>query len=64
MKKLKLQLEKIEVYSFAVETQETGGGTVKGYSTSLYAQCGTNVLDSCTSCFPQDCPRMPLEEGG
>jgi len=58
MKKLKLDLDRIQVESFKVEAAESGKGTVQAHSAAPF-HCGSNPLDSCDSCFPRYCPRMP-----
>lgn len=64
MKKLKLDLDQIQVATFAPETAERGRGTVNANSTDTYAStifaCGGSG-ESCESCFPNYCPRMPGE---
>jgi len=63
MKKLKLDLDQIQVFSFAVETTESGSGTVNGFSTTfntIYIGGCAGTNDSCDSCFPHDCPVMPI----
>lgn len=59
MKKLKLDLDRIQVESFKVEAAMADRGTVQAHSAAPF-HCGSNVLDSCESCFPKDCPRMPI----
>ena len=47
MKKLKLDLDQIQVSSFAVETTESGSGTVNGFSTTF----NTNFFSTFTFIF-------------
>lgn len=62
MKKLKLDLDQIQVVSFAAETAGRDRGTVNALSygdpTPVFA-CGESGRESCYSCFPHYCPRMP-----
>jgi hypothetical protein len=62
MKKLKLNLDQVQVVSFAVEAEGRSGGTVNGFAPDTQVGCGggSNPLDSCESCFPHDCPREPI----
>ncbi len=59
MKKLKLNLDQIQVLSFTVETAEGGTGTVKAFEPNTDVGCGhgTRDFDSCTC---QYCPIMPI----
>ncbi|HET6231143.1 MAG TPA: hypothetical protein VFE05_13800 [Longimicrobiaceae bacterium] len=65
MKKLKLDLDQVQVSSFAAEAPELGRGTVNGlsgtYDSTIFA-CGESHGLSCDSCFPQRCPRMPATD--
>lgn len=58
MKKLKLDLDRIQVESFKVEAAEHGKGTVQAHSADPRFHCGSN--DSCDSCWPNYCPPMPI----
>lgn len=58
MKKLKLDLDQIQVVSFAVETAKGSGGTVEGFSPDTEIGCGgtgacTENGWSCRYCFPE-----------
>lgn len=59
MKKLKLDLDQIQVASFRTEELAAVGGTVKG----LAATCGSpysGSFDGCNSCGPMTCiPQAP-----
>ena len=59
MKKLKLDLDGIQVVSFAAETAGRGEETVNARATAVIAFEGTNLGASCTSCPPYYCPPMP-----
>jgi hypothetical protein len=52
MKKLRLDLDQIQVVSFTPRGEEQGGGTVNA------AEADSHGL-SCLSCFPVYCPREP-----
>ena len=57
MKKLKLDLDQIQVVSFTTETTK-GGGTVNGFSADTDIGCGgtggnTDVGGSCRYCLPE-----------
>ncbi len=61
MNKLKLDLDQIQVVSFAAETAERIRGTVNGLEgaeTPVLA-CAESAAGSCYSCFPHYCPPMP-----
>jgi hypothetical protein len=61
MKKLNLDLDQVQVVSFAVETTKGGSGTVNGFSADTDIGCGGGGTDfggSCRYCFP-----MPTELG-
>ncbi|HEX8246033.1 MAG TPA: hypothetical protein VF541_21135 [Longimicrobium sp.] len=49
MKKLKLQLDALEVESFEVAKQTAEGGTVRGHDSSSSARLG--CMDGCVSCY-------------
>lgn len=49
MKKLKLDLDQVQVTSFPVETAETGGGTVNAFA---------YTLNSCSCEIPAGCMDM------
>lgn len=55
MKKLKLDLDRIQVESFKVEAVKSDRGTVQAHSAVL-----SNALDSCESCIPHDCWVDPI----
>lgn len=52
MKKLKLDLDQVQVTSFSAETVERGGGTVNGFSDR-----DTWLSYECCS-WPRGCPEM------
>ncbi|HET7232587.1 MAG TPA: hypothetical protein VFJ16_21435 [Longimicrobium sp.] len=56
MKKLKLDLDRIQVVSFAVETTKDSAGTVNGFSPDTDIGCGggfpTDDEGSCRFCNP------------
>lgn len=58
MKKLKLDVDQVQVVSFASETAERERGTVNGYATPVLA-CVESNAGSCYSCFPNYCLPMP-----
>lgn len=61
MKKLKLDLDQVQVVSFTVETGGRSVGTVNGFAPDTEIGCGGGgSLDSCDSCHPRDCPIMPI----
>jgi hypothetical protein len=65
MKKLKLDLDQIQVFSFKVETPRSSSGTVNSFYADTDIGCGTwdcsnNDLNSCGSCHPHDCPVEPI----
>jgi hypothetical protein len=59
MKKLKLDLDQVQVVSFTVETVGRSGGTVNGFGPDTDIGCGGGSGDSCESCFPHRCDDMP-----
>jgi len=59
VKKLKLDLDGIQVVSFAAETAGRDGGTVNAHATPAIAFEGTALGASCNSCPPYYCPPMP-----
>jgi hypothetical protein len=61
MKKLTLNLDDIQVVSFATKTVARDRGTVDAHSDSGLAvtpilACGASLAESCRSCFPDVCP--------
>jgi hypothetical protein len=56
MKKLRLDLDQIQVTSFTVETTKDRSGTVNGFSPDTDIGCGggggTDFGDSCRICLP------------
>jgi hypothetical protein len=61
MKKLKLDLDQIQVSSFTVETENGRAGTVRAASITDNPDCGpTQMWDSCYSCWPQRCAPQPI----
>jgi hypothetical protein len=58
MKKLKLDLDQVQVVSFTVETTQGNGGTVRGHSADTDIECGgtwrTDRHWSCRYCLPDD----------
>jgi hypothetical protein len=57
MKKLKLDLDQVQVVSFTVETTQGNGGTVKGRSADTDIGCGGTGGQtgwSCRYCLPDD----------
>jgi hypothetical protein len=67
MKKLKLDLDQIQVVSFRVKMSGGSSGTVNAFSVNSAIGCGTwdctNDLNSCGSCHPHDCPVEPITWG-
>lgn len=59
MKKLLLNLDKIQVVSFPVETMEQAKGTVNGFAATPVLACSESAGGSCESCFPHYCLPMP-----
>jgi hypothetical protein len=57
MRKLKLDLDEIQVLSFTVEMPEGSGGTVEARSPDTDVGCGHGTNDSCTCRF---CLPMPI----
>ncbi|HET7461073.1 MAG TPA: hypothetical protein VFJ82_07485 [Longimicrobium sp.] len=57
MKKLKLDLDRIQVVSFAVETTKDSAGTVNGFSPDTVNGCGGGFTEdaagSCRFCYPE-----------
>lgn len=64
MKKLKLELDQVQVISFSPDSMERERGTVNGASdtgtdqSTIFA-CSESAGGSCDSCFPNYCPREP-----
>ncbi|HEY0020279.1 MAG TPA: hypothetical protein VGC13_28540 [Longimicrobium sp.] len=50
MKKLKLDLDQIQVVSFAAETTEGSAGTINGFSPDTAVGCGGGTDDAAGSC--------------
>jgi hypothetical protein len=61
VKKLKLDLDQIQVVSFAAETAGRGGGTVHAQATPILA-CAPSGGGSCDSCFPNYCLPQPVSK--
>ena len=60
MRKLKLEIESLEVESFAPSNAATGAGTVRGYLSAYYELCrpGDTWQNTCTcepTCNAQTC---------
>ena len=58
MKKLKLDLDHVQVISFTVEMTRGDGGTVNGFSPDTEVGCGaaadyTDLGPSCLECLPE-----------
>jgi len=70
MKKLKLNLETIQVESFSAETLKGSRGTIAGHlptfdllcdadsALSYHVPCGESIMGSCESCGRNTCPEM------
>lgn len=56
MRKLKLDLDQIQVVSFTMETPKGSGGTVNGFAPDTQVGCGDGHTDggwSCRYCLPE-----------
>lgn len=56
MKKLKLDLDQVQVVSFTMETTKGSGGTVNGFAPDTVVGCGDGQTDggaSCNYCQPE-----------
>jgi hypothetical protein len=61
MKKLKLDLDQIQVSSFVAQEGSGHEGTVHAASITDSPDCGpTQMWDSCYSCYPQHCQPQPI----
>ena len=58
MKKLKLDLDRIQVESFKVEAAKSDRGTVQAHSADPGFACGSH--DSCNSNWPNYCFPVPI----
>jgi hypothetical protein len=56
MRKLRLEMDELEVESFEVEAAEKARGTVHGEERSIY--CNTDEIANCSNytCDPPSCP--------
>jgi hypothetical protein len=67
MKKLKLNLDQIEVHSFDLAGKKDGAGTVHAhtYTHPSGIECETGRMDSCYSCpAPPYCNDQPISWDG
>jgi hypothetical protein len=65
VKKLKLDLDQIEVHSFDTDGTEGGKGTVRAHTYTYESgdQCHTGLQDSCYSCpSPPRCVPQPVSD--
>jgi hypothetical protein len=63
MKKLKLDLDQLQVSSFVADKEQGRMGTVNGAAIAITnnPNCGpTQIWDSCYSCYPQHCQPQPI----
>lgn len=62
MKKQRLDLDQVQVESFATQQAKPERGTVNGFAATPVLACGESHGLSCNSCFPHYCPPMPGTE--
>ena len=61
MKKLKLDLDQIQVASFTVERTQSSRGTVNGFAPDTVVGCGGGATNDGASCFI--CDPEPISVG-